>query len=349
MSTYTTPLARFDSYTSDGGLGPLLITNNDRPPLGSFVFGPAYDGTCFIIKDNRLYYCKPKRPEAWPALYYIEVGPRQLPGKTGVFHGGQPHYLNANEIWYIQGTGNGLFQPIPTNAKTGAQSPKGAVSVTGKGIYHTGQDGIYLLANNNDIKITEDSLEPLFRGDDKNGMLGVDSMSTSWLFSYKNKLYFGYASSGFSYPNNVIAFNLQTNRVSYYTYNDGSDIQIRAVTADLTNDRIIAGDSTGFLRVIENKAVTTDSGTAISWEVQSKDFTMQTRKHFPRWVKYDVDASSANSVTGALVLDGAVHQSHTITGDRLTKRRLVGTGNGNTAAVRISGSGPATFYSAEFE
>ena len=349
MTTYTTPLATFDSTTTDGGLGTVLRTDNNRPPLGSFCFGPAYDGTCFIIKDNRLYYCKPKRPEAWPSLYYIEVGPRQLPGKTGVFHGGQPHYLNSDEIWYIQGTGNGLFQPIPTNAKTGAQSIRGAASVSGKGIYHTGEDGIYLLANNNDIKITEDSLEPLFRGTDVEGMLGVSSMDDSWLFSYKNRLFFGYKSTGFSYPNNIIAFNLQTNRIAYYTYNDGSDIEIRAIASDLTNDRIIAGDSTGFLRVLEDKSVTTDSGTAIDWEIQSKDFTMQTRKHFPRWVKYDVDASAADSVTGALILDGVVHQSHTITGNRETKRRLVGTGNGNKAAIRISGSGPATTFAAEFE
>ena len=349
MSTYTTPLGYFDSVTTDGGLGQALVTDNNRPPLGSFTFGPAYDGTCFIIKDNRLYYCKPKRPEAWPDLFYIEVGPRQLPGKTGVFHGGQPHYLNADEVWYIQGTGSGLFQPIPTNAKTGAQSINGAVSVSGKGIYHTGIDGIYLLANQNDMKITEDSLEPLFRGDSVEDMNGVSDMSTSWLFSFANKLYFGYASTGFTYPNNVIAFNLQTNRIAYYTYNDGSDIEIRAITADLTNDRIIIGDNTGFLRVIEDKSVTTDSGTAISWEIQSKDYTMQTRKHFPRFVKYDVDAQNADSVTGALILDGVVHQSHSITGNRETKRRLVETGNGNKAAVRISGTGPATFYSSEFE
>ena len=349
MTIYTTPLGTFDSTTTDGGLGSLLLEDNDRPPLGSFVFGPAYDGTCFIIKDNRLYYCKRKRPEAWPPLFYIEVGPRQLPGKTGVFHSGQPHYFNANEVWYIQGTGNGLFQPIPTNAKTGAQSMRGAVSVTGKGIYHTGTDGIYLLANNNDIKITEDSLEPLFRGTDTEGMPGVSTMVNSWLHANKNKLFFGYTSSGYTYPTNVIALNLQTDRLAYYSYNDGSPVEIRTVATDITNERLLIGDNTGYIREIEKKSATDDSGTAISWEVQSKDYTLSTRKHFPRWVKYDVDASAATLVTGALILDGAVYHSHTITGARKTNRRLVGEGNGNNAAIRISGTGPATVYSAESE
>ena len=162
-------------------------------------------------------------------------------------------------------------------------------------------------------------------------------------------LYFCYVSTGFSYPTNVIAFNLQTNRIAYYTYNDGADIEIRAMAEDVANKRLIIGDNKGYLRVIEDKSATDDSGTAISWEVQSKDFTMQTRAHFPRWLKYDVDASEAVSVTGALILDGVVHHSHTITGDRKTRRRLIGEGNGQKAAIRISGSGPATFYSAELE
>lgn len=348
MTTYTTPVDEFDTDTEDGALGPEAQFDRNRPPLGSFVFGPAYDGTCFAIKGNLLYHCKPKQPESWPELFYVEVGPKQLSGRTGVFHNGQPYYLNESEIWYIQGTGNGLFQPVPTNSKTGAQSVRGAVSVAGKGIYHTGKDGIYLYANGNDIKVTEDALEPIFRGETVQEMPGVSSLSNSWLFTRKNHLYFGYTSSGFDWPTNVIVLNLQTNRLAYYVYDDGSEIEIRALGVDLTNDRILIGDNTGFIREIEKPANADDSGEAISWEVQSKDYTLPTRAHFPRFVKWDVDATNA-TVTGSLILDGAVHQTHTITGNRATKRRLVTTGNGQKAAVRISGTGPATVYTAEFE
>jgi len=349
MTTYTTPINGFDTYTSDGGLGLEVRIDRDRPPLGSFVFGPAYDGTCFIIFGNRLYYCKPKQPEAWPALYYVEVGAPQQPGTTGIFHGGQPHYFTVSNIYYIQGTGNGLFQPIPLKTKTGAQSSRGAVSVDGKGIYHTGPDGLYLYSSGSDHKITEDTLEPIFRGTTKNDIPGVADMSTSWLHHYRNTLYFGYSSTAGGYPTNVLTLNLQNNKTAYFVYNDGSDLEIRAITTDDTNERILIGDGTGFVRVIESTSNADDSGTAISWEVQSKDYTLPTRKHFPRWVKYDVDASNATSVTGELLLDGSVHHTHTITGNRVTRRRLVGEGNGNRAAERISGSGPATIYSAEFE
>jgi len=346
MSTYTQPFGDFDTSTSDGALGGLLLTTQDRPPLGSFVFGPAYDGTCFILKDNLLHYCKPKQPEAWPALFFIEVTTPQFPLKTGLFYNQQPYVFASNEIYYIAGTGDGTFLPSRTQAKTGAQSILGSVAVDGRGIYHTGPDGIYLFSNGTDRKITEDSLEPIFRGEAKEGLPGVSSMSTSWLASFQNNLYFGYQSDG-NYPTNILVMNLETNKLQYFIYNDGSNVEIRTATVDETNKRLLIGDNTGFVRVIESKDHTDDTGTAIGWEVQSKDFTLQTRKHFPRFVKYDIEVPSGSTCTGELILDGTSHQTHTITGDRITKRRLVETGNGDRSANRISGTGPATIYAIE--
>lgn len=339
----------FTSSQADASLGDELETDHTRPPAGIFVLGPAYDGTCFIIDDNLLYYCKPKQPEYWPATYYIEVSPPQLPGKTLVFHNGQPYYLTANEIYYIQGTGHGTFFPLPMKAKTGAQSIRGAISVAGKGIYHTGPDGIYLFGSGSDVKVTEDSLEPLFRGEDTQGMPGVSSMDTAWLHVFRNHLYFGYQSEGYNYPTNVLVMNLDTGRIAYYTYDDGSAVEISAIQTDVQNKRLLIGDNSGYVRVIESTSYTDDSGSAIEFELQSKDYGLQTRKHFPRWNKYDVDASSATSCTGALILDGDIHHSHEITGNRDTRRRLVGTGNGNRAAIRISGSGPVSIWSSESE
>lgn len=334
--------------TADAALGSLLEEDHDRPPLGTVVLGPAYDGTCFILKDNNLYYCKPKQPEYWPALYYIEVSQLQFPLKTGVFHNGQLHCLSAEDIYYIQGTGHGTFFPIKLKANTGAQGQFGAISVSGKGIYHTGPDGIYLFSGE-DKKITEDALEPLFRGEDVNGMPGVSSMSNSWLHQYSNRLYFGYVSEGYDYPTNILAFNLDNNRLNYYEFNDGETVEIRCITTDKTNNRILVGDTAGFVRVIEDKSVTTDSGEPISWEAQSKDFTLQTRAHFPRWNKYDVDASSSTTCNGYLLLNGSVHQTHSITGNRDTTRRLIKEGNGERCAIKLSGTGPVSIYAVESE
>jgi hypothetical protein len=338
----------FDTLTADGDLGDQIAIDHTRPPLGSFVFGPAYNGTLFMIKDSDLYYCKPKQPEYWPATYFIEVSSPHFPGKTGEFWNGQPYFLTKNEIYLIQGTGQGTFFPLPMKSKTGAQGINGAASVRGHGIYHTGPDGIYLFSGE-DKKITEVTFEPLFRGDDVNGMAGVSDMTTAWLHVFGNNLYFGYTSTGDTAPSNVIVFNLETGRAAYYVFNDGTDIQVSAIHTDKTNNKLIVGDSTGFIRRIEDPTVTTDSSTSISWEVQSKAFTLQTRKHFPRWAKYDVEAGNADSATGTVLLDGAAHQTHTITGSRITKRRLIDTGNGNRCTLKIAGSGPAEIRMMEME
>ncbi len=337
-----------DTNTADSALGSTVTEDNDVPPLGSVVLGPAYGGTCFILKDNLLYYSKPKQPEYWPSLYFIEVSTRQFPLQTGVFHNGQLYCLSKRDIFHIQGTGHGTFNPIPMRSVTGAQGIFGAVSVYGKGIFHTGSDGIYLFAGE-DRKITEENFEPLFRGETVNGMPGVSDMTTAFLHSKGNKLYFGYTSSGYTYPTNILVFNMDTGRVGYYEYNDGSVVSIRCITTDDTNNRLLVGDTGGFVRVIESPAVSTDSSTAISWDIQSKEYTLPTRSHFPRWVKYDVDAASASSCTGGLYLDGVLHQSHTLTADRDISRRLVKTGNGGRVSLRLNGSGPVEIYSLESE
>jgi len=332
-----------DTSTADDDLNTAAPSTHDRPPEGTFVFGPAYDGTCFIIKDNNLYFCLPKQPEYWPADYYIETSTPQFPGICGVFHNGQPYVLTKNKIYYIQGTSATTFFPLPMNSKTGAQGRFGAISIEGHGIYHTGPDGIYLFSGNADKKITEDRFEPIFRGETVNGMPGVSDMSTAWLFQYGNYLYFGYASE--TYPSNVIVFNLNTGKTAYYSY----PFSIVCVEADETNNRIIAGDSDGYVRQIENQSQTTDSGTAIGWDVQSKEFTLQTRANFPRWVKYDVNSSSSASATGEVLLDGTVKQSHTLSDNRSVKRRLVETCNGERQQHRIYGSGPVYIYAVESE
>jgi len=337
-----------DTNTADGALGSEVATDHDRPPLGTVVVGPAFDGSVFMIKDNNLYSCKPKQPEYWPTDYYIEASTLQFPGKAGLFHNGQLFYLTKNDIFLMQGSSILNMIPIKQNAKTGAQGIFGAVSVKGKGIIHTGMDGLYLYSNA-DQKLTQGNFEPLFRGETVKGIPGVSDMSTSWLHVFGNYLYFGYTSVGYDYPTNILIFNLDTLRISYYEYNDGSVISIRCVATDETNTRLLAGDTVGFVRVLENKSVSTDSSTDIDWEVESMDYTLQTRRHFPRWAKYDVNASDAESCQAEIIVDGDSVQTHDITGDRETRFRHITTCNGKRCSLKISGTGPASIYAAELE
>jgi hypothetical protein len=337
-----------DTNTADSALGSEVESNHDRPPLGAVVIGPSYNGICFILKDNLLYFCSSKRPEYWPTSNFIEVSTTQFPLKAGTFSNGQLYCASKNEIFFVQGTSASSFFPYPMKAKTGAQNVFGMITVQGKGIYHTGPDGVYLFSGS-DLKITEQTLEPIFRGETVNGVRGVsDNLANSWLYSAGNYVYLGYTSSGNTYPTNVLAINMDTNKVAYYIYNDGSDIEIRCITKDETNNRTLIGGNDGYIREIEKPGLTQDETTDISWECESKEFTLATRKHFPRWNKYDADVQSG-TCNGHLILDGSAHQTHTITGSRNVRKRLVKEGNGSRASIRFSGSGVSTIYGAESE
>ena len=333
-----------DTNTADTSLGVSAPDDHDRPPTGiSVVTPPIFGGIIFMAKDNLLYHSKTKEPEYVPALNFIEVGSRSFPIKALVTLNGQLHALTAEQIYLIQGTVAGSFIAVPMSSLTGAPNKYGAVGVKGKGIYHVGADGIYLFTGT-DSKITETNYEPIFPdaggldGIEVNGVQGVPNVKeTFWIKQFQNKVYFHYSNG------NVIVFNTDSLRSYYYKF----DIRLTSPAIDYTNDRFICGDADKTIRVIEDPTVTTDVGNNIEWEIQSEDYTVQTDKYFPKWVKYDIDVSDASSVTGSLVVDNSVYHIHDITASRKNKRRLVDTTNGNRIAVRMNGIGKASIYAAE--
>jgi N-acetylneuraminic acid mutarotase len=331
---------------SDGSLGSEVETDHDRPPAGaSDVYGPNLNGYCFMIVDNNLYFCKPKQPEYWPADYYIEVSPAEFPGQCCVFWNQQLFYLSKPKIYAIRGSSYNNFLPVGLTCVTGAQNPNAACAVEGLGIYHVGSDGLYLW-NGIDKKMSEAAFEPIFRGTTVNGVPAITSLTNCWLREFKNKLYFGYTSAGYTYPTNVLVLNLTNNKTAYYSF----PMEIVTAAVDEYYSRLLIGDNAGFIRQIEKNSVTNDDGTAISWEVETKNFALQTRPHFPRWNKYDVDASDSTCDADAmLILDGNVRQTHALSGNRDVKRRLIKTGNGQRMSIRFSGTGKVYIYAVEAE
>jgi len=333
------------SSTADSALGSLGPTDHDRPPAGTAVIGPNYDGACFILKSNLVHFCAAKQPEYWPPTYYVEAGSIDFPLQAGCFWNGQLYVASKHEIYQIAGTGPQTYFPIAQSALTGARGRYCMLPVKGYGVVHVGLDGLYLFNTASDIKLTQGQFDKIFQGETAGAMPGVGSLDDAWLIQYQNLLYFGYAAATNTYPRHVIVMDLTNKKAVYYDWGQ----EIPAMCVDHTNERLLGVDSAGYVRYLENPNVTTDDGTAIDWDIQSKDFTLSTRAHFPRWNKYDVDASAATSAQGALMLDDAALHTHILTGTRSTRRRLVETGNGQRCAIRLYGSGLVSIYAVESE
>jgi hypothetical protein len=330
------------SETGDENLGTEVVITNYPPPAGVALQGPTYNGIIFIVVDNNLYFTSPRVPDSCPATYYIEVSQAVDPGICVVIYNGQPFYLTKHRIYQIQGTGPDTFFPYPLKAFTGAQNADAALAVEGQGIFHWGTDGIYLYAGV-DKKISQGNFNPVMRGETVNGIPGMTSSANNWIFRFKNKVYFGYTSAGYTYPSNIVVLNIDNQRMGYFSYGR----EIRCLAVDEQNDRILAADNSGFLWVLEDTTVSTDGGTAIAWETESKSFGLQTRRMFPVYARYDVDASLATGAKGEVILDGTVLQTHTLTENRQTKKRIIAGGNGKRLSTMISGTGPVSIYAIE--
>ena len=339
------------TITTDAQLGDEIHTTHNRPPSGSFVFGPTFNGIAFIIKDHRLHFSLSKQVEYFPLTYYLDISSPDLPGLCGVFFDRQPFVLTKNQIIYIYGTSATTFLPKPVSAKTGAQGPLGALAVEGFGIFHVGSDGLYLCVPSTDSRFGKDAkvsspFDPIFQGETIENIPAAGDLSTAWLAWWENKLYFGYPDGGNEYPEHILVFWMDLGKAAYFTYGK----EIACTTVDEVNNRLLAVDKTGYTWVLEDPDTIYDDETAISWELESKEFTLQTRAHFPRWVKYDVNASNENcSATGEVLLDGVSIQSHTLTRNRWTRRRLIVPSNGERCSMKISGTGPIEIYAIESE
>lgn len=329
----------------DASLGTEVATDHDRPPLGSVVAGPDFNGYCFIVKDNLLYFCKPNQPEYWPALYYVEVAAPQEALKGLSLFNGQVYALTGREIYLNQGTGYQSFFPLRQSAVTGAVAQDGILAVRGAGLLHVANDGLWGFSGASDDNITNANFRPVFEGNTTQGIDGrvLTNMGNCWLIAFHGKMYFGFPGGAATYPSEVLITDLGTKRAVHYDYG----IAFSAVCVDDTNDRILAADTSGYVWVLEDATVTTDNGTAISWDWQTGEASDQVRMFFPRSAKYDVTVGDA--ATAQIILDGSSIQSHTLTGSRNTTKRLVTGNNGHRLQSRIYGTGAVDIWAVELD
>lgn len=330
----------------DNELSTLLETDHNRPPLGSILAGPNYLGYIFMAYGSNLYYCKANQPEYWPATYFVSVGSpdRDITGLE--FWNGNLYAMKRNEIYLIAGTGHGSFLPTIMRAKTGVKQHTMATSIKGAGLFRINSDGIYSFNLTSDEKITAKALNNIFYGETVENIVYIDETYLTRCFTveFKNKIYFFYVAYGESYAGNIIVVDMDTKKVCHFDYG----VEFTAACVDYTNDKLYACDSSGYIWELEAESATTDNGTAIDWQIQSKVFSDTLYKYFPRYAKYDVDVVSGTAY-GYILLNEEVKQTHTITKSRNTKARHITGCTGDRLSLRLAGSGVVSIYGAEVE
>lgn len=327
--------------------------DHTRPPLGSFVLGPNYGGISFILKDNLVYFSATSRPEYWPEDYYVEASTKDYPLISGTFLDTQLYVGSKNDIYLIT-VGTGAITSKSIGAITGTQAKQVFMGVKGHGLFHLGIDGLYQLTGSqyqplyqgegSDNNITNLNLRQLFEGETVGTITGMnkDAIANCFLVVFKSKVFFAYPGLGSTYCDNMLVFGLIHKKVVHYQY----PVAFRTAAVDYMNQRLLAADESGYIWHIEDMTLTTDEGTAIAWKIQSKDFTLF-KKMFPRTARYDVEVGT--SATGYILLNGVSKQTHTLTGDRRNRRRLIDGCNGDRLSIRLEGTGEVKIHKVEVE
>lgn len=338
---------------TDAQLGSAVEIDHERPPLGSIIIGPNYGGISYILKDNSVYFSATGRPEYWPEDYYVEASTKDYPLVAGTFLDTQFYVGSKNDIYLIT-QGTGIVTSKSMNAITGTQSRQVFYGVKGHGLFHLGIDGLYQLTGSqyqplyqgegSDNNITNLNLRQVFEGETVGTIPGMnkDAIANCFLVVFKSKVFFAYPGLGYTYCDNMLVFGLIHKKVVHYTY----PVAFRTAAVDYTNQRLLATDESGYIWHIEDMTLTTDGGTAISWYLQSKDFSLF-KKMFPRTARYDVEVGT--SAIGYILLNGVSKQTHTLTGDRRNRRRLIEGCNGDRLAIRLEGTGTVKIHKVEID
>jgi hypothetical protein len=221
----------------------------------------------------------------------------------------------------------------------------GVLGIKGQGLLHVASDGLWGFNGVNDENVSNSNFRPIFTGTARGSIPAATSsnMGNAWLLQHKGKLYFAWPDSSATYPTDILVTEFATKRTVHYEYGKA----FSAACVDETNDRILAGDSDGYVWILENASDTDDGGTAITFDWESMEASDQVRRYFPRYAKYDVEVGG--TATGQIVLDDTVKQSHTLSGSRATRKRHVTYCNGNRLRSRITGTGTISIYAVEVE
>jgi hypothetical protein len=330
----------------DEDLGAEVEYDHDPPPSGiSILFGPNYEGVLFALVDNKVYWSKAKQPEYWPTSYWIEVSGPDYPLVSATVSGTQFYVASEQDLYQIQGSSSSTFISYMIGLGSGTRSKRVFLGNTSLGLLRMASDGLHQYSGGEDVESLP-RLRPVFEGVTVGSVPGITPANRGycWAVYYRGKIYLGYPSSGETYPQNVLVTDLQSGATTHYSYPYGLILAI----VDPTSDNLVACDDAGQIITLEDSASTDDNGTAISWDIQSKDFGTL-RKYFPRWSKYDVGISSGSTATVYVMLDGVSIQSHSLSVSRDTKKRLITTAAGDRLSLRVAGTGPVDIYSLEAE
>jgi hypothetical protein len=187
------------------------------------------------------------------------------------------------------------------------------VVATDKGVFFVARDGVFVTNFLSADEKISDAIDTIFLGITKNGYSPVNLGALNEVAGgfYKNKYYFSYP-SGTSTQNDVTAvFSVDTKTWTFW------DKGYASFYAEHDTDLFLAGGYDSLVYVIENAEAYDDNGTAISFELQTGDFTGAAQTTRNLFLYYKVDAECGDGeLTTQFYVDDELIRTETIDSSR---------------------------------
>ena len=298
----------FSSTMEDDALGAEVEYDNDVP-IGNHLCA-SFQEHIFTAGDpdnpHYLYFSKRFRPESFPTDNYLEIGTANDPHTALVTIAGLLGLFTRDTKYRISGNATTGFTHYEAISRRGTRATKSVVP-SDQGIIFVANDGVYATNLIGPDKKISGEIESLFTGDtvSEEEPINQDFMDQVVGAYYKNKYYFIAPVGTSETPNRMFIYGFDTDEWACYDLAGGS------MEYEPDTDKLVLGGDDGFVYSIETG--TSDSETAITTEMRTKDFSgssYNTNNLF-LYLRIDCEVANGTTLTATLYVDDTL--KHTIT------------------------------------
>ena len=301
------------STKADTALGSEVAIDQDVPPPCGWV--TIHQDSALLCRDpanpHYLWYSKRYRPEAVPTDFFVEVGLPDDPLQCAVSNFGALGVFSERTKYRVIGNVTTGFYPVESPDRRGTPAPLTAIG-TEFGVPFVARDGVFVTNFASPDTPLADRILTLFYGETRAEMEPINwsAVATMSAASYKGRYYWAYASGANTTPDRLAVYARETQRWYFY------DHPMRSLFADETTEALLGGGVDG--KVYQLESGTDDAGTAISLDVQTKDYYggSRTGRKLFRYLRVDAEMLTG-TLTAQVFLDGtAVTPTMSVTGTR---------------------------------
>ncbi|MBI3937141.1 MAG: hypothetical protein HY323_09205 [Betaproteobacteria bacterium] len=304
----------YGSITADSALGAAVETDNDVPPLASWV--TAFQEHAFLCRDaanpHYLWWSKRFRPESMPLTQFLEIGNPDDPLQCALPLAGMLGAFTRLTKYRVLGNATSGFTSMEAISRRGTPAAAAAIT-TEHAILFLARDGIFrtnLLSPDDELS---ELIAPLFFGETVNGISPINwaAISTAGAAYWKGRYYTSLPLGTATVPIHLAVYSFDTKRFYFF------DHPCRSLFTEEATDTLTAGFTDGFVYILEDGAADGDAGGAIILDAETKNYSggMDTLRKMPLWLRVDAD-TQGETLSVELYVDDTLRRTASLSGLR---------------------------------